>query len=156
LDHHIGQEDVKSLSLVLCGCLSHFSGSQSEGSVMRYIAILALSAAVLTPVPASADPRQLETAPAADAQAATPGAPQAPGNVAPGTPAAGERVIVHPPAVSDNLDQIVCKTSPPQTGSRLGGSRECHTAREWKVRQQQSQDMLAHSQSLGMQQPLRN
>jgi hypothetical protein len=66
-----------------------------------------------------------------------------------------EVVKVTQPPRADNLDEIVCKTSPPETGTRLGGSRECHTVRDWNTRQKNAQAVLAHDQSLGMQQPIR-
>jgi cytochrome c5 len=55
---------------------------------------------------------------------------------------------------TSDLDEVVCRMTPPATGSRLGGARECHTAREWNRRQQNSQDTLMKAQSVGMQQPL--
>lgn len=110
---------------------------------MRAFAMLAISIAfLLIPVLASADPTQPEAS-------ATAGSPPAAGNVATGTPAAGERVVVHPAAVSDNLDEIVCKTSPPATGTRLGGRRECHAEREWKRQQRESQDITRKAQTIG-------
>jgi cytochrome c5 len=48
-----------------------------------------------------------------------------------------------------NLDEIICKNSPPTTGSRLGGGRECHTQREWNQRQLDSQNALLRSQQTG-------
>ena len=47
---------------------------------------------------------------------------------------------------SANLDQTICKIGPPPTGTRLGGSRECHTAREWDDRQQEQWGQLTHMQ----------
>lgn len=29
-------------------------------------------------------------------------------------------------------DEVVCKIEPPETGTRLGARRECHTGREWQ------------------------
>jgi hypothetical protein len=45
------------------------------------------------------------------------------------------------PANTD-LDQVVCRKSPPPVGTRLGGGRECHTQREWNDRQAQAQKQL--------------
>ncbi len=43
-----------------------------------------------------------------------------------------------PPQASDSdLDQVVCRVTPPPTGTRLGGGHECHTQRRrslWKGR----------------------
>jgi hypothetical protein len=114
---------------------------------MRFLAVLAVSAAVLTPALAFADPGQPQAVPAADAQsaattasaAASPAAQPAPGKVQ-------EVVRVTQPPVADNLDRIECRSSPPPTGTRLGASRECHTVREWNVRQQDSQQKLQETQ----------
>ncbi|HEX4156839.1 MAG TPA: hypothetical protein VHY79_00050 [Rhizomicrobium sp.] len=107
---------------------------------MRFLAILAVSAAVLTPALAFADPGQPQTAPAATGQAAT---------VAP----AQQTAQAAPPAasVAADLDKIECRTSPPPTGTRLGGSRECHSVRDWNQRQQDAQDDLKRTQMLGHQ-----
>ncbi|HEX4157558.1 MAG TPA: hypothetical protein VHY79_03715 [Rhizomicrobium sp.] len=123
---------------------------------MRVLALVALVAVPLAaPQLAGADPARTQTA--QSTTAVTTSTTPATGSSTTARPpaAAQETVTVTAPQTVDNLDQIVCKTSPPETGSRIGGSRECHTERQWKVRQQQSQDMLAHNQSLGMQQPLR-
>jgi hypothetical protein len=65
-----------------------------------------------------------------------------------------ERVVVRGTTTSDNtganLDQIVCRSEPPATGTRLGASRECHTVRQWNDRQRQDQRMLQQQQSVGM------
>ena len=47
-------------------------------------------------------------------------------------------------------DEIVCKDIPPQTGSRIGGARECQTAREWAREQAESQSILAREQEIGL------
>jgi hypothetical protein len=90
---------------------------------MRMIAAVAFSSAiVLTPVLAAAQQT---------ASAAAPAAPVASDNT--GT----------------NLDEVVCKNSPPPTGSRLGGGRECHSQREWNERQQEAQRALLRLQTIG-------
>lgn len=127
---------------------------------MRFLAIVmpAVLAAVAMPGLALADPGQTEAAHAVDAQsvASATATPTSGTSTTTPSPAKVQEVVkVSPPAETDNLDEIVCKTSPPATGTRLGGSRECHTQRDWKARQQQAQDMLAHDQASGMQQPLR-
>jgi hypothetical protein len=57
------------------------------------------------------------------------------------------------PAATDsngvNLHEVVCKQTPPPTGSRLGGGRECHTARQWNQMQLDSQNSLSHLQHSG-------
>ena len=107
---------------------------------MRFLAILAVSVTVLTPALAAADPIQPQTAPAASAQPAQP------------APTAVQTAQAAPPAASDtDLDKIECRTSPPETGTRLGGKRECHTVRQWNQRQQDAQDELKRTQMNGHQ-----
>jgi hypothetical protein len=48
-----------------------------------------------------------------------------------------------------NLDEVICKQTPPKTGSRLGGGRECHTVRQWNQWQIDSQNALMHQQQMG-------
>jgi hypothetical protein len=48
-----------------------------------------------------------------------------------------------------NLDEVVCKSSPPTTGTRFGGGRECHTARQWQQRQVDAQRLLQQQQRIG-------
>jgi hypothetical protein len=50
-----------------------------------------------------------------------------------------------------NPDEIVCRNSPPPTGSRLGGGRECHTQREWDQRAKDAQQatMMGEMKGLG-------
>lgn len=108
---------------------------------MRFLAILAVSAAVLTPVMALADSSQPQAAATADAQAA-PASPAI--QTAQATPAASV-------SNSGDLDQVVCRMGTPPTGTRLGGSRECHTQREWNKRQEDAQRNLAATQKQGLQ-----
>ena len=108
----------------------------------------AASAVVNSPT-APGNPVQPEALPTAAA------APPAAGNASPGTSAIEERVVVQGKSDSDSLDKIECRTSAPTTGTRLGGSRECRAVRDWKERQQNSQDMLERTQILGSQ-PLRS
>lgn len=119
---------------------------------MRFFVVFALSAnAVFWPAFAAADSAQ---APAAPSQAAA--APATPATQAPvaqsqsamaATQTGPESVTVQGKVV--DLDQIVCKEAPPQIGSRLGGGRECHSEREWRKRQQESQDVLRRQQRMG-------
>jgi pyruvate/2-oxoglutarate dehydrogenase complex dihydrolipoamide acyltransferase (E2) component len=115
---------------------------------MRFLAILAVSAAFLAPALASADPVQPQAAPADQAQPATPPAPAQ--QTAQAAPAAA-------PAASDaDLDKIECRMGTPPTGSRLGATRTCHTEREWAQIQKDSQDMLKTTQMNGHQFGLAN
>jgi hypothetical protein len=109
---------------------------------MRLLAILAVSATLLTPVVVLADPGQPQTTPAAEAQAPTAPAPTQTAQANPAPTAT---------ATDGNLDQIECRTSPPLTGTRLGATRECHTVGQWKQREQDSQDNLRKSQMQGHQ-----
>jgi hypothetical protein len=128
---------------------------------MRVLAVLVLSSAILAPGLAAADPAQPETTtvttPATAAPSATSAATaqsvQAP-TAAAASPPAGERVVVRGTAEDDNngvnLDEIVCRSSPPATGSRLGGGRECHTVRQWNERERNDQRLLQMQQNVGM------
>jgi hypothetical protein len=64
-----------------------------------------------------------------------------------------ERVVVQGTTTNDNtganLDEIVCRSEPPATGTRLGASRECHTVRQWNDRERQDQRMIQQQQSVG-------
>ena len=111
---------------------------------MRMVTMVLVSAAaMLVPALASADPAPTQAAPAPSMQTAP--APTVTAQTAPVAAASS----------TSDLDEVVCRMTPPATGSRLGGARECHTAREWNRRQQNSQDTLMKSQSVGMQQPLK-
>jgi hypothetical protein len=90
---------------------------------MRVFAAVAFSSAILlAPVLAAAQTTSAPTAPTA--------------------PIASDSAGV-------NLDEVVCKNSPPTTGTRLGGGRECHTQREWNQRQIDSQKALLDAQRVG-------
>jgi hypothetical protein len=39
-------------------------------------------------------------------------------------------------------ERMICKSSAPPTGSRMGGGRVCHTAQEWKLAEEQSERSL--------------
>lgn len=93
---------------------------------MRRFAIAALSATtLLAPALVWADP--VAPAGAQTAQA---------------TPAAAPPVATTAQDSSPDLDRIVCRSNPPPTGSRIGGTRECHSVREWNERTQQDQRTL--------------
>jgi hypothetical protein len=121
---------------------------------MRALTLLALTTALLIPALASADPAQPQSPPAANAEAmpatTAPSQATAPQMSAPASAAA--------PATSSDvmagvdLDAIVCRSTPPPTGSRLGGGRECHTVRQWNDRQRQEQQMLETQQRMNSRQ----
>ena len=119
---------------------------------MRFFVVFALSASVVVwPAFAAADSAQAPAAPSQAAAAPATPATQAPVAQSQSAMAAAqtgpESVTVQGKAV--DLDQIVCKEAPPQIGSRLGGGRECHSEREWRKRQQESQDVLRRQQRMG-------
>ncbi|HTT83622.1 MAG TPA: hypothetical protein VMF67_09070 [Rhizomicrobium sp.] len=91
-----------------------------------------------------------QAAPAMNAQAA-PAQSAASQQSTGGTAQPTERVVVQGtvPTSNVNLDEIVCRESPPPTGSRLGGGRECHTVRQWNEREREQQRMLQQQQSTG-------
>jgi hypothetical protein len=76
---------------------------------------------------------------------------QTPSAAPPGSPGTPETVVVQGQAASNgvNLDEIVCRSEPPTTGSRLGAGRECHTVRQWNERERQEQRMLQVQQAIG-------
>ncbi|MBV8800749.1 MAG: hypothetical protein JO208_13190 [Alphaproteobacteria bacterium] len=51
-----------------------------------------------------------------------------------------------PSAESSDLDRVVCHTGAAPTGTRLGGTRECHTQRQWDAMRQQEQQSLSQQQ----------
>lgn len=86
----------------------------------------------------------------ADPDSAAPAnAPVASAQAAPSAPAAQAAPVAQADA-APNLDEIVCKSSPPATGTRLGGGRECHTVRQWNERQREDQRIVQQQQSVGM------
>jgi hypothetical protein len=50
------------------------------------------------------------------------------------------------PQETANLDEIVCKSFDPPTGSRLGARRICQTRREWGGLNKGSQQYVGDSQ----------
>jgi hypothetical protein len=122
--------------------------NQRNLQIMRVLALLAFSAsAFMAPALASADPGQPQVTPAASAQTA-PAAPATVQSAPVATP------VQAPPAgqvnTAVNLNEVVCRSSPPTTGTRLGGGRECHSMREWNERQQEAQRMLQLEQNTGL------
>ncbi|MGH6887755.1 MAG: hypothetical protein ACREHF_00910 [Rhizomicrobium sp.] len=114
---------------------------------MRVLAMLAVSAAAL-PLVALA---QVQAPPTTVAQTAPPAA--ATGQTAPApamtarAPAAAPATVTATADVGVDLDKIVCRSTPPPTGSRLGGGRECHTVREWNERTREEQQMIEERQT---------
>lgn len=45
-----------------------------------------------------------------------------------------------------DANQIICKSGPPPTGTRLGPTRVCKTKQQWDQEQQQAQDTLTRVQ----------
>jgi hypothetical protein len=114
---------------------------------MRASALLFLAATLLATNPGMADPASSQQASAASAPATpVPSAAVSP----PSHSSTVERVVVHgtPPDdnVADKLNEIVCHSEPPQTGSRIGASQECLTVRQWNDRKKQSQGILDGAQ----------
>jgi len=124
---------------------------------MRVLPGLAVMAIAFVPVGTIADPATSQTSPAAAAQTAPPqtsGAqpPAEPAQTAiqssvdaPTAPAAPATAA----ASSAGPDQVVCKDTPPKTGSRLGGGRECHTQRQWNRMQAESQELTRRQERTG-------
>ncbi len=54
------------------------------------------------------------------------------------------------PSVAADLDQIVCKSTPPPVGSRLGGGRECHTVRQWNEQMHEVQRATGRMENVGL------
>jgi hypothetical protein len=58
-------------------------------------------------------------------------------------PAASAEPPPPPPATADedeteSMDVIICKTEPPEVGSRLGKRKICKTRREWRAEERDS------------------
>lgn len=53
------------------------------------------------------------------------------------------------PTAKPNPNEIVCKSLPPPTGTRLGGRRVCMTRAQWDQAQVQAADAVRHQQELG-------
>ena len=50
-------------------------------------------------------------------------------------------------APASDPNQIVCHTMGASSGSRIGGSRECHTQKEWDMQRQEHQRALVSQQN---------
>ena len=106
--------------------------------------VLVSAAAMLVPALASADPAQAQAGPAPTAQTAPAQSETAQ------APAAQTPQVTASASSGHSPDEIVCRMSPPATGSRLGGARECHTQREWDNRMREAQAMVTTSQGHGL------
>ena len=114
---------------------------------MRVLTTVFVSAAVIiAPALVFADPGQKQTAPATAAQSAPTTMP---------TVTVTAKALQVPPATAasrtSDPDEIVCQMTPPRTGSRLGGSRECHTQRDWDRHRKESRAILSGMQMRGLQ-----
>jgi hypothetical protein len=122
---------------------------------MRVLAVLAIfTASFLAPYLASADPTQPSTPASTTAQAApvqaVPAQTTATAQSSAPVQAAPQAAATAATASNGvNLDEIVCRSEPAPTGSRLGASRECHTVRQWNEREHMEQRMLQQQQSVG-------
>jgi hypothetical protein len=119
---------------------------------MRPVVLTTLLAVALSaPQIAGADPIQPQTMQSAVSAPAPASATAGSATTPAGSAGVQEVVKITSPPAPDYLDEIECRILPPTTGTRLGGSRECRTVREWKTRQQQSQDMLERTEVGGSQ-----
>ncbi len=121
---------------------------------MRSVTILFSVAAVLAPLCGSADSVQAQAA--ATAQTSSTTMPMA--AVTARAPAAETvTVTARAPAAearpASDPDEIVCLMTPPRTGSRIGGSRDCRSRREWDRQRKYSQTILSGIQMRGLQGP---
>lgn len=111
-------------------------------------AFVFVTAAILAPGLGAADPAQPATTTAATAPATA--APSATATATAQSAAAAAAPAAPATASADagvNLDQVVCRSEPPTTGTRLGATRECHTVRQWNERQREDQRLLEQQQS---------
>ncbi|HWY17038.1 MAG TPA: hypothetical protein VNX86_18045 [Rhizomicrobium sp.] len=114
---------------------------------MRILTMVLFSAAaIVAPALVSAKPGQTPTAPAPTAQTASTKLP---------TVTITARAPQAPPApaasTASDPDEIVCLMTPPRTGSRIGGARECHARRDWDRNRRESETILSGMQMRGLQ-----
>ena len=114
---------------------------------MRILTMVLFSAAaIVAPALVSAEPGQTPTAPAPAAQTASTKLP---------TVTITARAPQAPPApaasTASDPDEIVCLMTPPRTGSRIGGARECHARRDWDRNRKESETILSGMQMRGLQ-----
>jgi type V secretory pathway adhesin AidA len=126
---------------------------------MRAFLVAVLCSGAMLGRVALADPAQPETSavpstPAQTEYSAPSTAPVQGQTAAPVAPAAVAPTAAAPAAAQStsaqiNLDEVVCRQTAPATGTRLGGGRECHTARQWRDRQIESERALQQQQRVG-------
>jgi hypothetical protein len=90
------------------------------------------------------------TAPAASGSAAPPTAPATtatPATASTPAPAAAPAKTASSIDTNTALNQIVCKSFPAPTGTRIGGGRECQTVRQWNEEQRENQQDVQHEQN---------
>ena len=126
---------------------------------MRALLVAVLCSVAMLGQAALADPAQPESSavsstPAQTDMSAPSAAPVSAAPVAPAAPAAVPSTAAASAAAQSasagiNLDEVVCKQSAPTTGTRFGGGRECHTARQWRDRQVESERLLRQQQTVG-------
>ena len=64
------------------------------------------------------------------------------------TPTPPTPTPVSAPAPADDLDKVVCHVGEPDTGTRLGAHKECHTKREWAQIAADTRNSLSQATSL--------
>lgn len=113
------------------------------GLMVLTISLAASSPALLLAQPASPGPASQPTTTAQTESAA--------GTTQQAAPSAtvAQSAAVAQASSQPNLDEIVCRSEPPATGTRLGGGRECHTVRQWNERQREDQLILQQQQKTG-------
>lgn len=111
---------------------------------MRILTMVLFSAAtMIAPALVSADPGQTRTAPAATAQTAS--------TTMPTVTITAKAPQAAPASAASDPDEIVCLMTPPRTGSRIGGTRECYTRRDWDRHRKESEAILSGMQMRGLQ-----
>jgi len=108
--------------------MTHFMRKPAAGSQRTTALLAAAAAAALWGVAMAAQ--------AGDTQPADPQQPaQSAAAAQSGAPAAST------PAKPDPMDRVVCREEE-TTGTRLGGTRVCHTRRQWQQMENEAQDYL--------------
>ena len=108
---------------------------------MRILKMILFSAATIAaPARGLADPGQISIAPPTATQS---------------TPSTRETVTItatapRPTTAASDPDEVVCQMSPPRTGSRIGGARECHTRRDWERYRRESRSMVSGMEMRGL------
>jgi hypothetical protein len=122
---------------------------------MRALLVAVLCSGAMLGQTALADPAQREMSAvpttSAQTQSSMPLAAPVQSATAPAAPAGVAPVAARSASTEVNLDEIVCRETPPTTGTRFGGGRECHSVRQWRQRQEDSQRILRQQQKVGFQ-----